>query len=613
MKTRRLKNRILLAFLAIILVLGVSVFALGFYVIKEDIYARAERQVANYLVGARMVYNGEVDRIGDVMSLVDFSGDLESLRLKMRLDYLYRIDGAAASNHSSEIVREAFKTAKMVCGTRIMGTTELGLMSQEIQSRSRISVIETPKARALSLKLLESAMAKECALAVLDKNGSVAEVIYGGRIANQDYYLVDRIRDLVFGKEMYDKWPVGTVTVFQDDVRIATNVLDESGNRAIGTRVSQEVYQRVVEQGFQWHDRAFVVNRWYMTAYEPIRNIDGIVIGMLYVGILEMPFNVMAAKALAMFVIVILLASAGSISLAVWLSGSISRPLTRIVDATKKLAHGELGHEVEGSGSMIEMNELAESFNEMSVKLEEREKSLKVTNEKLAELNKSYMDLMGFVAHELKGILSSAMMNAYSIRDGFLGMINFKQKRAVDSICRNLDYLAATVKKFLNLSRIERGNLELNRSFINLWQDIFEPAVQTFAKQIADRGMRLSNEMDASIRVHADQDLLQIVANNLVNNAAKYGVDNGSIILKTRQDEKYVTVEVYNDSRPITAEQKQMLFKKFSRLDVPEKKLVKGTGLGLYITRQIVEAHGGTIDVEAKEHGNSFIFTIERG
>jgi signal transduction histidine kinase len=158
-----------------------------------------------------------------------------------------------------------------------------------------------------------------------------------------------------------------------------------------------------------------------------------------------------------------------------------------------------------------------------------------------------------------------------------------------------------------------RGNLAPNKSFISLGQDVFDPAVPTFAKQIADRGMKLTSEFDPAIRIHADQDLLQIVANNLVTNAAKYGVDNGQIVLKASVVDKLIRVEVYNDGRPITGEQKSMLFKKFSRLDVPEKKLVKGTGLGLYITRQIVEAHGGTIDVEAKEHGNSFIFTIERG
>ena len=105
---------------------------------------------------------------------------------------------------------------------------------------------------------------------------------------------------------------------------------------------------------------------------------------------------------------------------------------------------------------------------------------------------------------------------------------------------------------------------------------------------------------------------MMIVANNLVNNAAKYGQDGGQIILRAHQDDQKVVIEVYNDGRPISPENQTMLFKKFSRLDVPEKKKVKGTGLGLYITKQIIESHGGQIHVEAKENGNSFIVEINK-
>jgi two-component system sensor histidine kinase ResE len=69
---------------------------------------------------------------------------------------------------------------------------------------------------------------------------------------------------------------------------------------------------------------------------------------------------------------------------------------------------------------------------------------------------------------------------------------------------------------------------------------------------------------------------------------------------------------VYNDGRPISEQERAMLFRKFSRLNTPEKKKVKGTGLGLYITKQIIESHGGHIEVQAKENGNSFIFQIPK-
>jgi len=259
-----------------------------------------------------------------------------------------------------------------------------------------------------------------------------------------------------------------------------------------------------------------------------------------------------------------------------------------------------------------ELHELAHSFNDMSVQLEERELRLQENHQKLTELNKSYLDLLGFVAHELKGLLASTIMNAYSLRDGFLGMINFKQQRAVDSVCRNLDYLAATVIKFLNLSRIERGNLEINKTRFTLWKDLFAVSAETFAKLIADKQMTVVCEMDPALTVVADPDLMMIVANNLVNNAAKYGQEGGRIILRAHQDGPKMVVEVYNDGRPISPENRTALFKKFSRLDVPEKKKVKGTGLGLYITKQIIEGHGGQIDVEAKENGNSFIFEITK-
>ncbi|MFZ9010296.1 MAG: cache domain-containing protein [Anaerohalosphaeraceae bacterium] len=612
MKTKTLKRRILTAFTGIIVILSVCILALGAYVLKKEIFSRTQQQIERSLDSARTFYLDEIDRIGFLLRAADLNLPAVTLKETLRVDYLIRLPLEQALTADSIIVKKSATQMKSLGGTRIISQDELVAMGIESQKTAQIVIQNTPKARPSTRKVLESVMAKEYVLPIRDSQGHTKEVVYAGRFINRDYVLVDRIRKLVFGDELYHDKPVGTVTVFQDDVRVSTNVLTADGKRAIGTRVSDEVYREVVENGNRWLDRAFVVTDWYKTAYEPIRNIDGTIIGILYVGTLEEPFNDMLAGILLAFVLVILLASGLGFVLSVYLAGSIVNPITHLTEATYKVACGELGQSVQADASIRELKHLAESFNDMSIRLKEREVTLKANSEKMTELNKSYMDLLGFVAHELKGLLASAVINAYSLRDGYLGMINFKQKKAVDSICRNLDYLDATVRKFLNLSRIERGNLEINKTEFLLSRDVFEVSIQAFSKLQRTRKLVIDNQIDPSLMICADKDLMQIVANNLVNNAIKYGTDSGQILLTSRDKGEFVTIEVYNDSRPITEAMKDQLFKKFSRLDVPEKKAVKGSGLGLYITKQIVEAHGGSIRVEPRDKGNSFIFAIRK-
>ncbi len=613
MKLQSLKSRIFISFFAVILTFGVSIFLLGYYVIRTDIVGRAQKQVLTNLKGAHTAYLAEIARVGEALRILDPSDNMESLRKKTNLHYLSYVGKDIIAGMESRIVRTAFENDNEIGGTRIISHEEMMKMNSEIQERANIAILETPMARPTTMKILDSAMVKEYAIPIHDPTGDMTGVLYGGRVINQDYVLVDRIKSIVFGQEIYESKPVGTVTIFQDDVRISTNVLTKDGQRAIGTRVSEVVYHRVVEQGETWDDRAFVVTDWYRTAYEPIRDIEGTIIGILYVGILEKPFTDLTRQVLAVFVLILVLAAVLGAVLSFVLAGAVSRPLTHLLDATRRISTGDLGHIITSEASITELHDLARAFNEMSARLEEREMHLQISTHKLEETNKSYLDMIGFVAHELKGLLASAVMNAYAIRDGFLGMINFKQKKAIDSITRNLDYLTATVKKFLNLSRIERGNLEINRTTFRLKADIFDIAIETFSKAMIDKKMTVLNELDPDIRISGDADLMMIVANNLVNNAAKYGFENGQIRLWARDREGRIRVEVYNDGRPILEEAQKKLFRKFSRLDVPEKKTVKGTGLGLYITKQILEAHGGRIWVEPAEKGNTFIFEIERG
>lgn len=117
-------------------------------------------------------------------------------------------------------------------------------------------------------------------------------IVDGGILLNNSTQLVDRIRDLVYASDTLPEGSIGTVTLFMSDIRVSTNVpLDSAqlNGRAVGTRVSDDVKESVLERGEMWVDRAFVYDDWYVSAYEPLKDYNGNIIGMLYTGYLEWP------------------------------------------------------------------------------------------------------------------------------------------------------------------------------------------------------------------------------------------------------------------------------------------------------------------------------------
>lgn len=609
-KLNSLKPRIFLSFFSLILVLGISIAMLGSYILKKDIIEKAQHEVKNNLQTARSIYDGEIDSIKQAFELLSDQEDLSAYKEKIGLDYIYQITPEQKQQIKSLIALRAFDGSG-VGGTRIIAQEELVRINNNLPQATMIDILPTPKASPTNKKVLEQVMAIEYAMPIIDQTGKLVKVIYGGKVINRDFSLVDKMRNLVFQNRVYEGRDMGTVTIFQDDVRVATTVLTNAKQRAIGTRISAVVYNAVVTNQRSWVDRAFVVNAWYLTAYEPILDIDANIIGVLYVGVLEKPFVDTERAIILVFFTIIGAAGVLAAILALILTAAITNPMTTILKATSKIASGDLQHRVKTNSPLIELRELADAFNRMLSKLDEREKSLIVSNSKLEELNRNYLDLVGFVSHELKGILSSIVLNAYNLRKEFLGPMNDAQKRALVSMSRNLDYLSATVKNFLNLSRIEKDEIMLKKTKANLKEQIFDVAIEAFSQLAQEKNMTIDAQVDSEIIVDMDIGLIQIVVNNLLSNAIKYGAQGGVIKIITKIKPGILEVEVYNDGKPIASIDIDKLFKKFSRLIYAGMEKVKGTGIGLFITKKVIEQHGGEIWVEPKNAGNSFKFTIK--
>ncbi|MDO9542708.1 MAG: cache domain-containing protein [Kiritimatiellia bacterium] len=639
---RNLQTKLIFSFLAVIIMLSLAVALLGFHIIKRDIIDRAQAQVRNDLNFAREIYQGEVDKVNDLVRLsaaryflrdAIVAHDLKPILARFHqisrdeaLDILTLTDAdgkviARARNPAvlgdnqshNELVCRVLAEKKPVSGTVLIERTELLKESAELADQARIQLVNTPRARPTEEKARTAGMLVKAASPVCDYDGKLIGVLYGGKLLNRRHAIVDRVKRIVFQDIQYKGKDIGTVTVFQDDMRIATNVLREEGSRAVGTRVSQDVYRQVLENGAPWIGRAFVLNDWYKTAYEPIKNTEGRIIGMLYVGTLERPFNNLARNTMLVFFGIVAAAALLAFVLSLIVAACVSRPLADLVKAAGKLAAGEMGHLVATRTGVTELDQLAEAFNNMSAKLEERDKNLSAANIKLAESNKNYIDLIAFVAHELKGVLATVVMNVCSVHDEYLGALNDRQKKALAGATRNLDYLALTIQKFLNLGKIEKGELKANRTEAKMREDIFEHAVNALAAAAARKGMQIENRIAADLKANIDPELMRIAAGNLVSNAVKYGNEGGAISLSAGTADDKIRIEVYNESAPLSAGQQAQLFRRFARLDTPATRTAKGTGLGLFITKEIIQIHGGRIWTEAREKGNAFIFELAKG
>ncbi len=535
MKTWTLRTKILLSFYSVVFVFALAVAVLGYYIINRDIMERAQAKVRNDLNSAREVYQKEIERIRDVVRFTSVRffikeaipdqdhqillSELSRIRQTEAMDVLTLVDASgkvmirsriptnsADSLLDDKLIHRVLSSREVVAGTFIVPRSELIKEGEDLAEKARIRFVPTLKAKPTTTTEETSGMMIKVGAPVLGHDGRLLGILYGGSLLNRNYKLVDKIKDIIYENTRYEGKDIGTATIFQGDLRISTNVKAREGHRAIGTRVSDEVYQHVLVEGVQWVGRAFVVTHWYKTAYEPIKDIDNNIIGMLYVGILEQPFVDMIRNVFLLFLTIVLIAMLMAGSLALLLVDNILRPVGNMVKATSQLSKGDLGYEVETETGTIELNMLAKSFNEMSIQLRDREDRLKHSNEELAALNKTYLDLVGFVSHELKGIVATTIMNTAAVRDELLGQINPNQKKSLQSATRNLNYLRETVRKFLDLSRIEKGELELNRTDVRLREDVFDPCLETFAGELAEKQMEVMNDIDPGITVLGDVD-----------------------------------------------------------------------------------------------------------
>ena len=244
----------------------------------------------------------------------------------------------------------------------------------------------------------------------------------------------------------------------------------------------------------------------------------------------------------------------------------------------------------------------------------EYHKQLAETNEQLRIANNNYMQMLGFVTHELKAPLSAIQSIISLVLDGFAGEVSEKIGHHLLRIKRNCEELQDMVKNYLDLSRAERGELVANKVEVDFVKEVVLPSVNQSRALFDSRGMSLSVEAPETLQVLADPELLRIALTNYLTNATKYGAENGRASLTVEEQGGEIEVAVWNEGQGFTAEEHSALFAKFSRLQNKNTADKRGSGLGLFLIKNILEQHGGEVWAES-ESGQwaRFCFRFPRG
>lgn len=217
-----------------------------------------------------------------------------------------------------------------------------------LANRLRLRAKETPRGTVVEGE-------DEGALSFVASSPIAGGVLVGVRVIKLDNTLVDSVVEKVGGAS----------TLFQGGVRVATTITDEDGDRALGTVVSDTVRRTVLEAGEPYAGQAFVYDRTYLASYEPLRDPDGTIVGMLYVGIDETPYAAATRGFALTFLGVTLFALVAALVGAINVSRSLTTPLSAMSGAAERVATGDLMAEVPAT-AYRELRQLGDSFNTMT-------------------------------------------------------------------------------------------------------------------------------------------------------------------------------------------------------------------------------------------------------
>ena len=555
---------------------------------------------------------------------------LDDQRRRLGLDFLYLADASGKlSTHEDDVYFQHFagwpivtSALKGAARTEIdlFSSTDLAVFSADLATRASIDLVPTEAAVPTDKSVESRGMVVHTAapFAVGEHHGALV----AGLLLNRNLDFIDTINDLVYPAASLTDGSRGTATLFLEDVRISTNVRLFENVRALGTRVSAIVRSTVLDEGKVWLDRAFVVNDWYISAYEPIIDSRGARIGMLYVGFLDTPFR--AAKVRTLWISIAALLAAVIFSVPIFLrwARGIFRPLEGMLKTIGKVEAGELGARTGWTRTDDEIGQVATHLDDLLGQIQERDGRLRgladelndrviertqelsdankrleattkqlVVSEKLAAIG----EITAGIAHEINNPMAVILGNIDVVRQELGADVKDYETelRLIDEQVHSVNVL---VSKLLQFARPEEYSDVIA---LQSPDDVLTDCMVLVQHLMNKVRIDVKRSQKASGAVSMNRTELQQVLINLIVNAIHAMPDGGELCLATENEVvdgvTGITVSIEDTGKGMDKGVLDKIFDPFFTTKQNE-----GTGLGLSISQTIVTRYGGTIRAKSE-------------
>ena len=659
--------RLRLTFLALTPLIVFPLFAVVMLVLGNSYFERIMRHKveADLAIGQSHLQYLQANVAVDVKSLADssriqrlLSGTatdvplaevLASRQTNIGLDFLAVLDSDGRVIAASDVLQRGVPyvdltvvakmrgTGKAVDGLEVLSPEQMAGLFTTLPERAAIRVLKTELAGQSEMSMEHRGLFAIAAVPINNARGEAIASMVGGVLLNRHEAFVDYIARATSAAGLMPVSAASAATLFLGDVRISTSVRLESGERAIGTRVSNEVREAVLERGGAWVKRAFVVDHWAMTAYEPVNDINGRRVGMLYSGFPEAPFSAVRWQLLGVLLVVMAL----MVGLASWISWRLMRsivdPLRQLETAMRSVSRGQMETRVGAMPGEDELARLAHLFDslldtiskqtadlrswgaELDHKVLRRTSDLEAANLALgaardaAEMaNRSKSAFLANMSHEIRTPMNAIIGLTHLLRKE---LTDPAQRERLSKINGAAQHLLSVINDILDLSKIEADKLQLVAAPFRIEQ-VFDAVLSMIAERAQRQNLKVQSEVAAELAGLFEGDALRLkqILLNFAGNAIKF-TELGSVALRAgvvevSGDQVLVRFEVIDTGIGIEPTAIPRLFSAFEQADSSTTRRYGGTGLGLAISKRLALMMEGDVGVESQPgKGSTFWFT----